>query len=55
MKDILNKVSGAAITQWRAGYKYVYEIELRIGVGIMVKVTTTPWEVIEAETPGLMI
>lgn len=55
LKDILNKVSGAAITQWRAGYKYVYEIELRIGVGIMVKVTTTPWEVIEAETPGLMI
>ena len=55
LKDILNKVSGAAITQWRAGYKYVYEKELRIGVGIRVKVTTTPWEVIEAETPGLMI
>ena len=55
LKDVLNTVSGAAITQWRAGYKYDYEIELRIGVGIMVRVTTTPWEVIEAETPGLMI
>ncbi len=55
LKDVLNSVSGVAITQWRAGYKYNYEIELRIGVGIMVKVTTTPWEVILAETPGLMI
>lgn len=55
LKDVLNKNTGVAITQWRAGYKYDYEIELRIGVGIMVRVVTTPWEVIEAETPGLMI
>ena len=55
LKDVPNKVSGVPITEWRAGYKYDYEIELRIGVGIMVKVTTTPWTVIEAETPGLMI
>lgn len=55
LKEVPNKVTGAAITEWRAGYKYDYEIELRIGVGIMVRVITTPWEIIEAETPGLMI
>ena len=55
LKDVLNRNTGVPITQWRAGYKYDYEIELRIGVGIMVRVITTPWEVIEAETPGLMI
>lgn len=43
------------ITEWRAGTKYHYRIELRIGVGIVVTVTTTPWEVVEAQTPGLMI
>ena len=55
LKDILNVDSNVPITEWRAGIKYHYQIELRIGVGIVVTVKTTPWEVVEAETPGLMI
>ena len=55
LKDILSVDSNEPITEWRAGVKYHYQIELRIGVGIVVTVKTTPWEVVEAETPGLMI
>ena len=55
LKDILSVDSNVPITEWRAGVKYHYQIELRIGVGIVVTVKTTPWEVVEAETPGLMI
>ena len=53
--DIRNSVTNEPITRWRPGIKYEYEIELRLGVGIIVTVTTTPWTIIEAQTPGLMI
>jgi hypothetical protein len=55
IKSIKNVSTGDPITEWRAGYKYQYEVELRLGVGIMVTVKTTKWDVIEAQTPGLMI
>lgn len=55
LKDITKQGTNEAITKWEAGVQYHYLIELRIGVGIVVTVTTTPWEVVEAETPGLMI
>ena len=44
-----------AITSWESGVKYRYILEMRIGVGVVVTVKTTPWDVVEAETPGLMI
>ena len=52
---IKDRTTNEPITEWHAGIKYSYEIELRLGVGIIVNVSTTPWEVIEAETPGLML
>lgn len=55
LKDIKDLATNQAITTWSPGIRYHYEIELRIGVGIVVTVTATPWEVVEAETPGLMI
>lgn len=54
LKDIKNQ-SNLAITSWEPGVKYRYILELRIGVGVVVTVKTTPWEEVEAETPGLMI
>lgn len=43
------------ITEWKPGRKYNYEIHIRIGGGIYITVTTTDWEVVNAETPGLAI
>lgn len=43
------------ITEWKPGKKYNYEIHIRLGGGIYVTVTTTDWEVVNAETPGLAI
>ena len=54
LKDIKNQ-SNVAITSWESGVKYRYILEMRIGVGVVVTVKTTPWDVVEAETPGLMI
>ena len=54
LKDIKNQ-SNLAITSWEPGVKYRYILEMRIGVGVVVTVRTTPWDVVEAETPGLMI
>ena len=55
LMTIKDRTNNEPITEWHAGIKYSYEIELRLGVGIIVNVTTTPWEIIEAETPGLML
>ena len=54
LKDVRNQ-NNVAITSWEPGVKYRYVIELRIGVGVVVTVTTAPWDIVEAETPGLMI
>ncbi len=54
LKDILTR-NNTAIKSWEAGHKYTYEVEIRLGGGIMVSVTTTEWETVQAETPGLMI
>lgn len=43
------------ITEWKPGKMYNYEIHIRLGGGIYVTVSTTDWEVINAETPGLAI
>ena len=55
LKDILDSSTQQAITSWKSGVKYLYEIEIKLGGGILVNVKTTPWEIVEAETPGLMI
>ena len=44
------------LTQWERGKKYVYTIKLDLDGGVIVTVTTTPWDAeIEAETPGLLL
>ena len=55
LKDIKNSDTKTEITDWKPGVKYSYEVELKFGGGITVVVKTTPWEVVEAQTPGLMI
>lgn len=51
------KIRGSenTITKWMPGKKYNYEIHVRMGGGIRVTVTTTEWQVVPAETPGLTI
>jgi len=55
LKDIKDSTTKQEITSWKAGVRYQYEIEIKLGGGILVNVRTTPWEIVEAETPGLMI
>ena len=43
------------ITEWVPGTRYHYELHIRMGGGIRIHVTTSPWEVVNAETPGLTI
>lgn len=55
LKDILTSGSDVPITSWEQGTKYIYEIHIRYGGGIRVRVITTPWEEVYAGTPGLLI
>lgn len=55
LQDIKTLGSDEAITSWQSGVRYNYEIHIRMGGGIRVHVITTEWEVVDAETPGLMI
>ncbi len=55
LADILIKNSSEAITEWKAGYIYTYNITIRIGGAVIVNVETTPWEEVNAETPGILI
>ncbi len=43
------------INSWSAGTIYTYNITIRVGGGVIVNVTTTPWDEQEVETPGIMI
>ena len=43
------------IDAWEPGKKYIYEITIRVGGGVIVNVITTEWDEVEAETPGLLI
>ena len=43
------------LLQWERGVVYVYQIHLKLDGGIVVHVQMTDWEVVEAETPGLLI
>ena len=55
LRDIVMRGSDQPITSWQQGVKYNYEIHIRYGGGIRVHVVTTPWEEVNAETPGLLI
>jgi len=43
------------ILQWEPGVLYTYKIHIKVDGGIVVHVVTTDWDVVEAETPGLLI
>lgn len=43
------------IQQWERGVLYTYKIHIKVDGGIVVHVVTTDWDVVEAETPGLLI
>ena len=43
------------ISDWEMGVKYVYLVRLNLDGGIQVHVTTTDWEDVTAETPGLLL
>lgn len=43
------------ISVWEPGIRYTYHIGIRLDGGIIVRVVTTKWDEIEAETPGLLI
>lgn len=53
--DEIKDTDDVVIDEWVAGQKYIYEIHILMDGGVMVYVSTTPWDVIEAGTPGLMI
>ena len=43
------------IAVWQPGIRYTYYIDVRLDGGVIVRVVTTEWDEIEAETPGLLI
>ncbi len=50
------RADGSPITSWEPGVKYTYIISMRLDGGLLVTVTTTPWdEPVQAETPGILI
>ena len=52
----IKRADGTAITSWRIGYKYTYTVSVRLDGGLLVTVTTTPWdEPVQGETPGILI
>jgi len=57
LSSITDKIdnTGDVIETWEEGVIYTYDITIRIGGGVIVNVITTPWEEVEAETPGIMI
>ena len=51
----IERDDGTPITSWEIGVKYIYIISMRLDGGLLVTVTTTPWDSVEAETPGILI
>lgn len=53
---LIERSDGTPITAWEIGHKYTYNISMRMDGGLLVTVSTTPWDVpVEAETPGILI
>lgn len=58
LKDIYtNPAQGdpTLISSWERSRKYVYEVILDLDGGVQVHVTTSNWDAVEAETPGLLL
>ncbi len=55
LEEIRDSNSNGYILAWTPGVKYHYEIHIRLGGGVRVRVITTQWDVVNAETPGLTI
>lgn len=60
LKDVFRLGANEEETQepllrWERGAVYTYKIHVRLDGGIVVHVETTDWDVVEAETPGLLI
>jgi hypothetical protein len=51
----IQRQDGTPITSWETGVKYTYYVTMRLDGGLLVKITTTGWDTVEAETPGLVI
>ena len=51
----IERADGTPISSWEIGVKYTYIISMRLDGGLLVTVTTTPWDPIEGETPGILI
>ena len=51
----IERADGTPINSWEIGVKYIYIISMRLDGGLLVTVTTTPWDSVEAETPGILI
>lgn len=55
LEEIAVKNSDEPIRSWVPGKKYIYEIHIRLGGGIIVNVAVTDWKEVPAETPGVTI
>lgn len=55
LEEIKSIADDSYITKWLPGVRYQYQVHIRMGGGLRVSVSTTPWEEIHAETPGLTI
>ena len=51
----IERADETPINSWEIGVKYIYNISMRLDGGLLVTVTTTPWDSVEAETPGILI
>jgi len=55
LKDVVTSTKTPAIPTWEMGKKYLYEIVFSLDGGVQVRVTTTNWDAVAAETPGILI
>lgn len=56
LKDIpVKNTTDNYIDKWESGMRYIYEIHFLLKGGVLVNVFTTPWEPVEAQTPGLIL
>lgn len=55
LSTVPNETDGQLLTTWVAGYKYEYQIHIRVDGGVVVSVITTRWDPVEGQTHGIML
>ncbi len=55
LSTVPNETDGQLLTTWVAGYKYEYQIHIRVDGGVVVSVITTEWDPVEGQTHGIML